>query len=160
TRFRTVVELLRAEGMRSFCAIPLTSPHRRLGALHFASHEEDAFGEADVEFLQQLSGQVALAVDNTLHHETAQRAQEELARERDRLELLLDVNNALVSNLEPRALFSAISTCLRRVVAHDYTSLAVHDAKRNAFDMWAIESAGKGLIKEHMLVLLYISPAG
>src|SRR5205809_7433558 len=146
--------------MKSFCAIPLTSPLRRLGALHFASHEEDAFGAADVAFLQELSRQVALAVDNTLHHEAAQRAQEELAHERDRLRLLLEVNNALVSNREHRTLFSALATCVRRVVAHDYTSLAVYDAERNAFDMWAIEFAGKGLIKEHMLVPVEGSPAG
>ena len=160
TRFPRVAEILAAEGMRSFCVLPLTSPLRRLGALGFASAEEDAFAEADVELLQQVTGQVALAVDNTLHHEAAQDAQQELARERDRLRLLLEVNNALVSNLEPRALFSAIATCLRRVVSHDYTSLAVYDATRNAFDMSAIEFAGKGFVKEHMSVPLDGSPAG
>ena len=160
TRFPRVAELLAAEGMRSCCVLPLTSPLRRLGALGFASAEEDAFADADVELLQQLTGQVALAVDNVLHHEAAQRAQQELARERDRLRLLLEVNNALVSNLEPRALFRAIATCLRRVVSHDYTSLTVYDARRNAFDMWAIEFAGKGFVKEHMSVPLEGSPAG
>jgi len=160
TRFAEVRRILRAEGMRSFCILPLTTPLRRLGGLSFASQEEDAFSEADVEVLQELTTQVALAVDNTLHHEAAQRAQRQLASERDRLRLLLEVNNALVSNLEPRALFSAIASCLRRVVAHDYTSLAVYDRERNAFDMWAIEFAGKGLIKEHMFVPVEGSPAG
>jgi len=160
TRFPRVAELLAAEGMRSCCVLPLTSPLRRLGALGFASAEEDAFADADVELLEQLTSQVALAVDNVLHHEAAQRAQQELARERDRLRLLLEVNNALVSNLEPRALFRAIATCLRRVVSHDYTSLTVYDARRNAFDMWAIEFAGKGFVKEHMSVPLEGSPAG
>jgi formate hydrogenlyase transcriptional activator len=160
THFPAVDDLLRAEGMKSFCAIPLISPLRRLGALHFASHLPDAFAGADVDFLLKLGGQVALAVDNTLHHEAAQRAQDELARKGERLRLLLEVNNALVSNLESRALFSAISTCLRRVVAHDYTSLAVHDTPRNAFDMWAIEFAGKGLVTEHMTVPVDGSPAG
>ncbi|TMA48435.1 MAG: GAF domain-containing protein [Deltaproteobacteria bacterium] len=160
TRFPEVRRILRAEGMRSLCILPLTTPLRRLGGLSFASQDEDAFSDADVEVLQELTSQVALAVDNTLHHETAQRAQQELASERDRLRLLLEVNNALVSNLEPRALFSAIATCLRRVVAHDYTSLAVYDGERNAFDMWALEFAGKGLIKEHMFVPVEGSPAG
>src|SRR5213594_5206068 len=149
TRFPEARRILRAEGMRSFCILPLTTPLRRLGGLSFASQDEDAFSDADVEVLQELTRQVALAVDNTLHHEAADRAQQELASERDRLRLLLEVNNALVSNLEPRALFSAIATCLRRIVAHDYTSLAVYDATRNAFDMSAIEFAGKGFVKEH-----------
>src|SRR5881296_981688 len=160
TRFAEVRRILRAEGMRSCCVLPLTTPLRRLGGLSFASQDEDAFSDSDVEVLQELTSQVALAVDNTLHHEAARQAQQQLACERDRLELLLEVNNALVSNLEPRALFSAIATCLRRVVAHDYTSLAVYDRERNAFDMWALEFAGKGLIKEHMFVPVEGSPAG
>jgi formate hydrogenlyase transcriptional activator len=160
TRFPVVCQVLRGEGMRSFCILPLTTPLRRLGGLTFASTDEDAFSEADAEILQELTSQVALAVDNVLHHETAQRAQDQLARERDRLQLLLDVNNAVVSNLDRRALFSAIATCLRRVVAHEYTSLAVYDAGRNAFDMWAIEFEGRGLVKEHMLVPVEGSPAG
>src|SRR5881396_3247709 len=160
TRFAEVRRILRAEGMRSCCVLPLTTPLRRLGGLSFASQDEDAFSDSDVEVLQELTTQVALAVDNTLHHEAARQAQQQLACERDRLQLLLEVNNALVSNLEPRVLFSEIATCLRRVVAHDYTSLAVYDRERNAFDMWALEFAGKGLIKEHMFVPVEGSPAG
>ena len=160
TRFAEVRRILRAEGMRSLCVLPLTTPLRRLGGLTFSSRDEDAFSAADVEILQQVTSQVALAVDNTLHHEAAQRARQELARERDRLQLLLDVNNALISNLEPRALFSAIAACLRRVVAHDYTSLAVYDGAQNAFDLWAIEFAGRGLVREHMSVPVEGSPAG
>ncbi len=158
--FSEVTRILKAEGMRSFCVLPLTTPLRRLGGLSFASQHEDAFSDADVEILHELTSQVALAVDNTLHHEAAEQAQRQLAWKRDRLQLLLDVNNALVSNLDRRALFSAISACLRRVVSHDYTSLAVYDADRKAFDMWAIEFEGKGLIKEHMLVPVAGSPAG
>src|SRR5438094_209431 len=61
---------------------------------------------------------------------------------------------------QPLALFGVIARCLRRVVAHDYTSLSVYDPQRNAFDMWALEFAGKGLIKEHMSVPVEGSPAG
>ena len=160
TRFPEVTRILRAEGIRSLCILPLTTSLSRLGGLSFASQDEDAFSDSDVEVLQEVTNQVALAVDNTLHHEAAQEAQRQLAWKRNRLELLLEVNNALVSNLEPRALFSAIATCMRRVVAHEYTSLAVYDRERNAFDMWAIEFAGKGLIKEHMFVPVAGSPAG
>jgi formate hydrogenlyase transcriptional activator len=159
-RFARALEVLRREGMRSYCVLPLTSPLRPLGALSFASREREAFALADVDFLRQLAGQVALAVDNALHHEAAEHAQRALARERDRLQLLLDVNNALVSTLEPRALLGAIAACLRRVVSHDYTSLAVYSAERRAFDLWAIEFDGKGLVTEQMPVPLEGSPAG
>ena len=160
TRFPAVTQILRAEGMRSACILPLTSPLRRLGGLSIASRDEDAFPDTEVAFLRQLTSQIALAVDNALHHEAAEQAQRQLQRERDRLELLLDVNNALASTLDRRALFTAISTCLRRVVAHEYTSLAVYDDKHKGLDMWAIEFAVKGLIREHTLVPIEGSPAG
>src|SRR5882724_11259082 len=152
TRFPEVVAFMRAQGIRSICSFPLTSPLRRLGALGFSSEEEDAFRGVDLDFLQQLTNHVALAVDNTLHHE-------ELVRERDRLQLLLEINNALVSSLEPRTLFSAIVSCLRRVIAHDYTSVAVHDPERGTCDLRALEFAGKGLIKEGTSKPLEESPA-
>jgi formate hydrogenlyase transcriptional activator len=160
SRFATVLDILRSEGMRSHCAVPLTSPLRRLGGLGFTSPHPEAFEPADVEFLQQLAGQVALAVDNALHNEAEQHAQQALARERDRLELLLEVNNALVSNLEPRALFAAIAACLRRVVSHEYTSLAVYSAPRREFDLWAVEFTGTQLVNEQTTVPLESSPAG
>ena len=51
--------------------------------------------------MQQVAKQVAVAVDNVLHDESAQSAQRQLTRERDRLQLLLEVNNAVVSHLGP-----------------------------------------------------------
>ena len=153
TRFSAATEIMRADGIKSLCNIPLTSPLRRLGTLSFGSRDDHAFSDADVDFLQQLTSQIALAVDNTLHHE-------QLASERDRLQLLLEDNNALVSNLDRRTLFGEIASCLRRVVPHDYTSVAVYDAERGGFDMRALEFAGKGLIKENMFVPVEGSPAG
>ena len=140
TRFPTATEILRADGIKSHCAVPLTSPLRRLGALGFSSRNENAFSDADVDFLQQLTSQIALAVDNTLHHE-------QLASERDRLQLLLEVNNALVSNLERHALFSTIASCLRRVLPHDYQRGRLH---RNGRLPDAAPSFGQGLIKDDM----------
>jgi hypothetical protein len=69
----------------------LTSPVRRLGALAFKSRKTNAFHNVDPEFLQQLTDEVALAVDNVLHQESAE-------QERDRLGMLLEINNTLVSH--------------------------------------------------------------
>jgi transcriptional regulator with GAF, ATPase, and Fis domain len=49
TRFPTATEILRADGIKSHCAVPLTSPLRRLGALTFSSRNENAFSDADVD---------------------------------------------------------------------------------------------------------------
>src|SRR5436190_1483026 len=62
-RFPAVMQVLRGEDMRSVCLLPLTTPLRRLGALTFASREEDAFSPADVDVLHEVATHVALAVD-------------------------------------------------------------------------------------------------
>ena len=78
------------------------------------------YHDSELTFLLQVARQVAVAVDNVLH-------QEELSRERDRLRVLLEVNNAVVSKLELENLFSTIVTSLRRVVPHEATSLYLYN---------------------------------
>src|SRR5947209_1178725 len=47
TRFRLVIDLLRKIGIRSVCALPLSTAHRRLGSLVFTSHLEGAYSGED-----------------------------------------------------------------------------------------------------------------
>jgi formate hydrogenlyase transcriptional activator len=125
TRFPEAIELMRQSGVRSFCALPLTTAHRRLGTIGFGSTREYAYTGGELEFMTQVAAQVAVAVDNALNYQNAQEYQRQLARERDRLQVLLDVTNALASNLDRRELFGTISSALRRVIEHDFTSLAL-----------------------------------
>ena len=111
--------MIRDEGIRSFCFVPLTTARRRLGALAIGYLEVHHYETADLEFLQQVAKQVAMAVDNVLTFESAEAAQQALARERDRLSLLLEINNAVVSHLELRELLKTISSSLSRVIPHD-----------------------------------------
>ena len=118
---------MREDGTNSFCFIPLTTSVRRLGALGFLSLQKEAYGETDLEFLQQVGKQVAVAVDNVLNFAGAEAAQQSLARERDRLSLVLEINNAIVSHLELTELLKAISACLRRVIPHDFAWFCLYD---------------------------------
>jgi len=161
TRFPRNVESLRKEGINSFCLLPLTTAQRRVGALAFGSTKKGAYDEADLEFLRQVAAQVAVAVDNALNFQDARVYQEQLSRERDRLRLLLEVNNALVSNLDLRELLKQIAACLRRVIRHDYTALALYDPARNEMRLTALDfPEGKGLIQEEMTIPLEGSAGG
>src|SRR5712672_3373756 len=51
TRFPAVVEMLKNRGVRSVCALPLTTVHRRLGGLAVGSAEIDAYSSEEVRFL-------------------------------------------------------------------------------------------------------------
>ena len=141
-RYPQVRELLRANGVRSYCLLPLTTAQRKLGALGIGSLQPGVYGDADFEFLNRVAAQVAVAVDNALHFEEAQTSQKQLEHERDHVRMLLEVNNALVSNLESRELFAAIATCMRRVMAHEYTSLALYDPESDTLRLHAVEADG------------------
>src|SRR5258707_6826963 len=149
TPFAARLQTLRENGVKSLCSLPLTTAQRRLGVMSFGRGTPHNHSETEVAFLQQVARQVAVAVDNTLNFETAQAYQRQLARERDRLRVLLEVNNAMVSKLALHHLLNAISASLRRVIHHEYTSLAIFDPARGQMRMMALDfPQGKGLIHE------------
>jgi formate hydrogenlyase transcriptional activator len=127
SRFPALTPLLLENGVLSFCVVPLTTALRRLGAMGFGSKQQRTYQQAEVDFMQRVARQVAVAVDNVLHDETARAAQWQLQRERDRVRLLLEVNNAVVTHLALDELFPAVSACLRRVIQHDGSALVLHD---------------------------------
>jgi formate hydrogenlyase transcriptional activator len=160
-RFPRVTAYLLEEGLKSCCLLPLTTAQRRLGALGIASSMAYAFTEAETEFLQQVARQVAVAVDNALNFQQAKSYQQQLAHERDWLSVLLEVNNALVSHLELRELFAAISSSIRRLMHCEYVSLALFDPETNQMRLRALDfPTGKGLIQEEMLVPIEATPSG
>jgi len=122
-----VLELLTEHGVGSFCSVPLTTAQRRMGALALGRSSEGGYSDEELEFAKLVAAQVAVTVDNALHYQESLALQHELARESDRLRMVLEVNNSVVSNLELDDLFQAISTSLRRVVQHESASLILPD---------------------------------
>jgi len=131
-RFPKLMSILRENGVNSFCAVPLTTAQRRLGAMGFGSLQLRTYQDADLQLMQQVAKQVAVAIDNAFNSEAAIAYQRQLAHERDRQRLLLEVNNAVIAHLELRQLLKAISASLSRVVPHDLAGFALfdHDTQR------------------------------
>src|SRR2546422_1033812 len=103
--------------------------------------------DTELQFMQRVASQVAVAVDNALNFETSQAYQQQLARERDRLRVLLDINNVLVTSREFPELFRGIVSALERVVHHDYTSLALLDTATGMLKIHALDFPGhQGLL--------------
>ncbi|MGE5217801.1 MAG: sigma 54-interacting transcriptional regulator [Chloroflexota bacterium] len=161
TKFPELAQWLCDRGVQSLCVVPVTTALRKLGALAFGSRLEGAYSEADVIFLQQVARQVAVAVDNAGNFAEAQSVQEQLKKERDRLGLLLDVNNAVVSVLDLHELLKAVSDALRRLMPHEYASLSLYDADTDTLQIHALDfSVSKGLLQEGLKVPVEGSPTG
>jgi formate hydrogenlyase transcriptional activator len=161
TRFPDFLRQLREGGVRSFALVPLTTAQRRLGALGFGRFIPQGITEAEVQFMQRVASQVAVAVDNALNIESSQAYQQQLARERDRLQVLLEINNVLVTTRELPELFRGIVSTIERVIQLDYTSLALLDPSSGLLKIYALDFPGRQqLIKQEMIVPRDASPAG
>jgi formate hydrogenlyase transcriptional activator len=79
---RRYYDQVAAEGLNSGCDLPLIGKSRVLGVLSALKRTENAFEKEDVEFLEQLSRQVAIAVENALDYETAIKDRDQETKQR------------------------------------------------------------------------------
>jgi formate hydrogenlyase transcriptional activator len=74
---------------------------------------------------------VAIAVNNGINRDQAQRYELELREERDRLRFLLQINNLLVAQLDYRALLEVICEAMQGVIEVDHLGVAIFDRESN-----------------------------
>src|SRR5580692_2892614 len=160
-RYERLKTLLQNRGIRSICALPLTTGHHRLGVISFGSKQPNAYPPEEVEFITHVADQIALAFDDALNFAAVRRASEELQTKNNRLQLLLDVTNQFVSNLELRDLLRAISRGLRRVMQSDYTGLSLPESEGEQLRLYALDfPRGRGFLHEELVYSIEGSPSG
>jgi len=152
TRFDLdVIAVLEKYEIKSCCYQPLTTSVRRLGALSFGSTEPHKFPELEMPFLRRVANQVAVAIDNARHFEEAQQYQQRLAEERDRLRVLLEVNNAIGSRLALYDFLEAVSRCLQRILSHEMVSISLYEPEEQQLRLYSlIFPGGHGILREGM----------
>ena len=160
-RFGPYARMLRESGIRTYYVFPLTAAERAYGAVSFGSRQANAYTDSDSKFMEQLATQIAVAVDVALAHKTARTYQEQLAEEHERLRLVHDITNTLVSHLDAKELFLQISKCIGRVVRHDYCSLCLYEPANDQIRIRAVDfPAGGDLLREDTVFPNEDSPAG
>src|ERR1700724_781778 len=161
TRYPEYMGRLREHGVRSMALLPLTTAQRRVGAMGFGRLVPQRITGTELQFMQRVASQVAVAVDNALNLESSQAYQKQLARERDRLQVLLDINNLLVTSRELPDVFRGIVSTLERVIHHDFTSLAFVDPVTGLLKIHALDFPNRqSLIKQETVVPRDASPSG
>ena len=133
-RFEPGIRWLRERGIRSYCVLPLTTGGKRLGAVGFGRRRAGAFAPDDVQFLHRMAEVIALFVNNTL-------SQAALAEERDRVQALLEVETALGASLDLKQLFAATSASIRRLIPHDFASIAYFDESVAALREYGLDQS-------------------
>jgi formate hydrogenlyase transcriptional activator len=114
---------------RSLAILPLTTPREKLGIITFARAEPGLPTEDDKEIFQLVTKHLAVAFENSCRQQEAESLRKELADERDRLRLLLQVADAVGTELDLRALMRSIGTALRKFLSHEWTDLALYESE-------------------------------
>lgn len=159
-RYGRLQASLKGLQIRSVCALPLTTAHRKLGTITLYSKRADTYSVGEIHFLSQVVDYIALAFDDALNFAGLRRASEELQSKNDRLQLLLDVTNQVISNLELRDLLRSISHDVRRVMQYDYAGLSLPDSDTQ-LRLYAMDfPEGKGFLQEELVYSVEGSPSG
>ena len=160
-RYGRLRAILKRLHIRAICALPLTTAHHKLGAITFGSKRADTYSPNEIRFVSQVVDYIALAFDDALNLAALRRATEELQSKNERLQLLLDVTNQVVSNLELRDLLRAISQDVRRVMQCDYAGLSLPDTENKNLRLFAVDfPEGKGFLQEDLVYSMEGSPSG
>src|SRR3977135_972016 len=138
-RFSKFQEILKKYGVQNVCTLPLTTAHSKVGTLTFGSKAPDIYTAEEVHFLSVVAEQIALAFDNAMHFDAAQASQEQLLKKNERLELLLELTNHVVSNLDFRDLLRAAVASTRRVMGCDGAGITLPDAGNTHLRVYALD---------------------
>ena len=150
-RFDEGAQFFRERGNQSLCVLPLYTSVRRLGALCFARAPRDAFSKNEVDLLRLIADYVALAIDNLLNFAYSETVQIQLESERKKLQLILDLNSSVVSNLELREVLRSVSPGIRKTMRLDGVALILPDAANGQLQLYALDFPnGKGIAYQNM----------
>jgi formate hydrogenlyase transcriptional activator len=140
--------------------IPLINRGRVLGVLHVLRTKEIPFNPEDVDFLKEVSGQIAIAVENAAAFqeiselvEERRRAEQVLAVQNARLQLLLELSKRITSNLELREVLRSVSVATREIMHADAAGVAFFDKTSDKARIYAVDfPTAKGFVREELVV--------
>ena len=130
---------------RTSYLFPVSAAQKRYGFLAATKLQGEEFAPEDVEMLRSLASHVAVALECALARDSAELYQRQVVKERDRLRLLLEINNHIVSKLDINELFESASASLRTYFQNDFTGFWVIDKNSNQLECVVLDfPSGKG----------------
>jgi formate hydrogenlyase transcriptional activator len=130
---------------RTSYLFPVSAAQKRFGFLAATKLQGEEFAPEDVEVLRSLASHVAVALECALARDNAELYQQQVEKERDRLRLLLEINNHIVSKLDTNELFRSASASIRTYFRNDFTGFWLIDKQSNQLECVVLDfPSGKG----------------
>jgi formate hydrogenlyase transcriptional activator len=142
-------------GIRSVWSRPLfSSEGKALGTFALLYRDVRTPGGTDLQLIENASHITGIAIERHAKEQALQ-------RERDRLQLLLEITNSVTSRLDLRQIVEALSTNLSRVMQCDVSALLLPDAESGALRVMTLHNPeAKGPFREGSLVPMNSSISG
>jgi formate hydrogenlyase transcriptional activator len=155
------VSRMAVEGVRAICCVPLKTARGAYGVLNLGKADDGSFAPDEVDLLEQIGRQLAIAFENAFSFQKAERYRQESLEQRDRLQLLLDINNQLLAQPESHARRITVLEIVRPFVDHDYAALVIWDAEASELRVEAhTYYDARGVFEPRLALPLGQSPSG
>jgi formate hydrogenlyase transcriptional activator len=129
-------------GVRSACAVPLVTPRGSIGSITFGSDQPDAYPEEEVRFLALVGAQIGLVLLSLMDQADIPGA--------DRLQVILEINNNIASNLDLYDLLRSVSASVRNALRCDAAGISIPEGdhlRLHSLDFpGAVGAAREGLL--------------
>ncbi len=133
---------------RSSYLFPVSTSRKQYGILAVTRDVGRGFLPEDVELLRSLSSHVAVALECAVARDCAEQYQRELAGERDRLRLVLDINNH-ISKLDINDVLCSASASIRSYFQCDSVSFWILSEETGQLQkLWEDYPGGSGAMAE------------
>ena len=119
---------------------PISTARKHLGVLLIVNSPGREYGMQDVELMSSVSTHFATALETALAFEAAESYKRSLARERDRLRLILEINNHIIAHLDMGALFRAASKSIRGYFDNALTGFWLFEERSNQLELSTLDS--------------------
>jgi len=142
------------QGYLWICFIPLFTARGAVGFLFLGRKDDLAFTSQELDFLKRVASEMALAVE-------ASSIQNALIQEKERLQVLHEIDATLLSSLEIQQLLPSVHASLQRTLAHDDMSIFLYDQNLSGLrDYATIAELKRKILPENALLGLNDSLTG
>ncbi len=118
---------------------PLSSPQNRPGVLVFFTSDAENCSDRNLELMTSATVLISKFLNTALAFAEAETYKQTLARERDRLKLLLEINNYTITHLEMETLFRAASKSLQSFFDNALTGFWLFEEKSSQLELSTLE---------------------
>ncbi len=140
-QYPTLVPFASSVGARSAYVFPVSTSRKQYGFLGFVSTHEGEVSAGQMELMSSVASHVAVALECALARDRAEQYQRELAGERDRLRLVLEINNH-VAKLDINDVLRSASTSIRSYFGSEFVSFWVLNQESGQLEKLFTDSKG------------------